>query len=160
MKVCIDCKLNKESCDYRLRTSTKDGRDSICKVCIRAREKIWRINNPDKIRENRSRNRTNNLNSDRNYRLRHKAQVAAKNNRRRCSKLLRTPSWLTQFDLDYIKHLYIQSEELSKITGVRYHVDHIIPLQGVEVSGLHVPWNLQIIEATDNLKKGNRKFYV
>lgn len=75
--------------------------------------------------------------------------------KRRAAKMQRTPSWLSEFDLDYMKSIYIQAKELEKITGIKYHVDHIIPLQGKEVSGLHVPWNLQIITAEENTRKSN-----
>ncbi len=67
-----------------------------------------------------------------------------------------TPSWLTKFDHDYIKHIYVQDKELEKLDGTPRHVDHIIPLQGKTVCGLHVPWNLQILTAIENTSKGNR----
>jgi hypothetical protein len=61
----------------------------------------------------------------------------------------RTPKWLSES----------QKQELVDIYTFRhpdYHVDHIIPLQGKDVCGLHVPWNLQYLRIEDNLKKGNK----
>ena len=76
--------------------------------------------------------------------------------KRRASKLKATPSWLSEFDKNYIKSLYKQAMVLSKLEGVKYHIDHIIPLQGKTVSGLHVPTNLQILEASENILKSNK----
>jgi 5-methylcytosine-specific restriction endonuclease McrA len=46
--------------------------------------------------------------------------------------------------------------ELTKLTGERYVVDHIVPLISDEVCGLHVPWNLRVITQEENLRKSNK----
>lgn len=75
--------------------------------------------------------------------------------KRRAAKLKRTPAWLTEFDLLKIKCLYQVAAMRNRESGYEWHVDHIIPLQGEFVSGLHVPSNLQVIPAIDNLRKNN-----
>lgn len=71
----------------------------------------------------------------------------------RCAKLNRTPIWLTKHDKKLIKAVYNRAVQVSIETGIMHHVDHIIPLQGKLVSGLHVPSNLQVIPAAENLQK-------
>lgn len=71
---------------------------------------------------------------------------------RRALQLERTPCWA---DLADIYKFYYQCEELTRSTGIQHHVDHIVPLLGRRVSGLHVAENLRVIPAIDNLRKGN-----
>ena len=78
------------------------------------------------------------------------------NRKRYASKLQRTPKWLSPEQLIQIKMFYQEAAELTKLLGEWYEVDHIVPLQGKTVSGLHVPWNLQILTAKENGIKGNR----
>jgi len=75
---------------------------------------------------------------------------------RRAAKIQRTPKWLTEQELELIAGFYAESKLREKETGIKFNVDHIVPLQGKTVCGLHVPWNLQVITAYDNLVKGNR----
>lgn len=74
------------------------------------------------------------------------------------SKINRTPAWLTEFDLLKIQCLYQVAAMRSRESGQEWHVDHIVPLQGETVSGLHVPWNLRVITASENLSKSNKKW--
>lgn len=76
----------------------------------------------------------------------HKQDYTARTALRRTRLMQRTPAWT---DLDAIKAFY-------KNCPPGYHVDHIIPLQGKNVSGLHVLENLQYLPAAENLSKGNR----
>ena len=76
--------------------------------------------------------------------------------RRDAAKLQRTPKWLTSDDIWLMKEIYDLAVKREKMTGFAWHVDHIIPLQGKKVSGLHVPNNLQVIPGRDNISKGNR----
>lgn len=83
----------------------------------------------------------------------HSSAIVAK---RRADRIQRTPAWLTGEQLTAMDKLYKQAAWLTRITGVKWHVDHIVPLKGKNVSGLHIPNNLQVIPARENLKKGNR----
>lgn len=65
-------------------------------------------------------------------------------------------SYITHEMRTSIKDIYKECISLEASSGIRHHVDHIIPLRGDGVCGLHVPWNLQIITAENNMKKGNR----
>lgn len=76
--------------------------------------------------------------------------------RRRALKLQRTPKWLTPQHFKEIEWFYTEAQRLTNEAGILHHVDHIVPLQGKKVSGLHVPWNLQILTATENSSKGNK----
>jgi hypothetical protein len=67
-----------------------------------------------------------------------------------------TPKWLNAEQKLAIRKLYLQAMELTRLTGERYVVDHIVPLISDEVCGLHVPWNLRVITQDENLRKSNK----
>lgn len=67
-----------------------------------------------------------------------------------------TPKWLTQEQKMEIRLKYRLAIELSRVTNIRHAVDHIVPLYGDTVCGLHVPWNLQVLTQEENLKKYNK----
>ena len=67
-----------------------------------------------------------------------------------------TPPWITHEQKEAIKGLYLHAMRLTKITGERYVVDHIIPLINPTICGLHVPWNLRVITQEENLLKSNK----
>jgi len=73
--------------------------------------------------------------------------------KRRAAKLNATPKWA---DLEKIQQVYILCRQISETTGVLHHVDHVVPLQGKHVCGLHVETNLRIVPATENLSKANK----
>jgi len=71
--------------------------------------------------------------------------------RRRQHERQATPEWA---DKQAIAAIYREAERLTRETGEQYVVDHIVPLRGRVVSGLHVPWNLRVIHWKPNAKKG------
>jgi hypothetical protein len=89
------------------------------------------------------------------YREKSPEKVRAKESKRRCAKLQRTPIWLTVDDFWMISQAYELAALRGKMFGLEWHVDHVIPLQAKLASGLHVPQNLQVIPAAWNLSKQN-----
>lgn len=73
--------------------------------------------------------------------------------KRNAKKKMATPPWLTDDHLLLIRSIYEEAIRLTKETGIPYEVDHIVPLSGKTVSGLHVPWNLRAIPAQENNRR-------
>jgi hypothetical protein len=108
-------------------------------------EAEWNKNNPEKLKA-----------KDAKWAKANPAKRAAKQMRRQAKKLKATPSWLTEEHHGQILEFYELAQELQWLSEEPLQVDHIIPLQGENVSGLHVPWNLQILPKSMNISKGNR----
>jgi hypothetical protein len=85
-----------------------------------------------------------------------KTQVLADNKVRRRKHRDATPPWLTRRQKSAICQLYQIAITMTQTTGEQYVVDHIVPLRGEAVCGLHVPWNLRVITQEENLKKSNK----
>jgi hypothetical protein len=73
--------------------------------------------------------------------------------KRRHSKDMRTPAWA---NLELIRKVYEKCKVTTNRTGVKHHVDHIVPLHSDLVCGLHVHYNLQILPASENCSKSNK----
>ena len=110
----------------------------------RKREKIWRLENPEKASAARRR-----------YNTKHKDKKNFYTASRRANKKKASPKWISDFDITYIKNIYKQSKVLEELCKTKFNVDHIIPINSDLVCGLHVPWNLQILTETENFKKSN-----
>src|SRR3990167_2517676 len=89
------------------------------------------------------------------YRSEHHGWMAAHCAKRRAKKLYATPKWLTKDDFWLMEEAYHLADLRTRITGIKWNVDHVIPLQNKKVCGLHVPWNLQVIPASENFRKHN-----
>jgi hypothetical protein len=144
------------------------------KALYAARSRRWRENNPEAVAESRARYRQNEESAkrlraarkawrERNSayeRKRHAAYKAANRDKvrsyraiRRASILQAKPPWLTKEQKREIAAVYREAIRLSEETGVLHHVDHIVPLRGGTVCGLHVPWNLRAIPAHENQRR-------
>jgi len=87
---------------------------------------------------------------------RYKALRRAMSSNRRGRKLKATPEWGEELTKVRAKELAAEAQRLKQETGEDYHIDHIVPLRGKTVSGLHVWYNLQLLPAAENLSKNNK----
>lgn len=106
------------------------------------RNKIWCQSNVARVRENQKA-----------WRAANPGRIGEKNavRGRKCTKL--APLWRNRF---FIDEIYRLAKLRTKLTGVEWQVDHIVPLKSKTVSGLHVEFNLRVIPKKANLSKGNR----
>ena len=112
---------------------------------LRAKTDRWKKANPEKFAE-----------FSKKSRLKNKARVLANKAKYRANKRSRTPNWVDKDTLWLIKEAYELALLRTKMFKFEWHVDHIIPLNGKLVSGLHVIENLQVIPGTENLLKNNK----
>jgi 5-methylcytosine-specific restriction endonuclease McrA len=130
MKQCTRCKEYKELSEFFKDRSSRDGLYYFCRIC-------------------------NSLNTKKHYKN-NKLKYDVRDAKRRADKMQRTPRWIKDVFVKEIFIIYNRAKLIKKFTGESWHVDHIVPLKGEKVSGLHVPWNLQLLPAAENLAKSNK----
>lgn len=136
MKTCSKCKIEKPLDQFTNNKSCADGKCVYCKPCAHAKSLAYNTAHREQTRAASALQRKVNAASG-------KPPVESK----------RCPKWLSAEQFAQIESFYLQTKLIFEMTDEVWRVDHIIPLQGKKVSGLHVPWNLQILPALVNINK-------
>jgi hypothetical protein len=105
---------------------------------------LWQAENIERKRQIKSK-----------FKKRNRGAATADTAKYRADKDKRTPNWLTEFDHIHIKALYQLAAMRTRESGFPWHVDHVIPLRGKNVSGLHTPSNMRVIPGEENVRKNN-----
>lgn len=185
MKTCLCCGVSKELSEYSKHKQKKDGLYTYCKACKKEHDHIsylkyaperykssraWKKANPEKDRSYKKKWQDDNpevvaawrkANPDKikgyaaETRKKFKAERLADVRKRQAQKQNATPSWAND---EEIKYFYRLAKYFTDLSGgfVKYHVDHVVPLRGKNVCGLHVEHNLQVLPAHLNHAKGNK----
>lgn len=111
----------------------------------KARYDRWVANNRERLNE-----------YNRNWRKANKERLRPYQSAYNAIRWKRTSIPLSKLHFDAIVQVYKKRDEVIRATGIDHHVDHIVPLLGKTVCGLHVPWNLQILPAKENRQKSNK----
>lgn len=133
-KYCSPCSSIKPVQEFGVNKSKPDGLCTECKSCCSVHDKLYYTENKDRVDTRNT-----------EYRLSHLAEASIRSKRYKTKRALSTPSWA---NVSAMNDFYSNCPE-------GYQVDHIIPLQGELVSGLHVETNLQYLTKADNIAKGN-----
>lgn len=159
MKHCKKCNTTLSLDYFGKDKQSKDGKQAYCKDCrCKQRKSYYSANAPEVIAYQKayySEHKDHYKVVQRAYAVTNPHKIVEKAAKRRATKISATPHWLTEEHYTQIAYTYWLAKDLEAISGESYHVDHIVPLQGKNVCGLHVPWNLQVLPATENLKKSN-----
>lgn len=148
----IDNKTHKQEYDRKRRTEKKEELKAYKKFVyqrdkekINARTKQWVLKNLERRKE-----------IARKWSRDNPDYVRIRSYLRTKQIDLATPKWLTKEQLVWIKFFYSLAVKISEDRGTPFQVDHIYPIKGKNSCGLNVPWNLQILTAEQNMKKGNK----
>jgi hypothetical protein len=166
MRKCPKCKVIKPLTIgfWHINHSTYDGFSTMCKICRNENSKKLRVINKEKISEynkqysethqlKRHRDREVDAKRCREYYAKNKEKIKARASKRLAIIKRVIPAWAR---LDLISKYYEMAGLYTEIYEEEYHVDHIIPIRGKNVYGLHVENNLQILSAFENRCKGNK----
>lgn len=142
--ICTKCGEDKDQSAFYFHS---DGRPRCqCKLCRNHSNTLWKSKNKDKVKSYTTEEQyQRNLEASKQWRKNNLAYDAFRAKTYRSRKTNQVPHWA---NLDKIKEIYLSCPK-------GYHVDHIIPLKGQHVSGLHVETNLQHLPASDNIRKKN-----
>jgi hypothetical protein len=157
MYTCNRCKIVKEKDKFPPRKANKNkGIDGTCKGCHAVLyAEYYHAKKKKGVNLN-----TQRTDYKREWYQKNKERLAPNylyNTRKRQSQIKRaTPNWLTKEQENAILDVYKKAKKLEKKDGIKRHVDHVIPLQGKTVCGLHVSWNLEVLTSKENISKGNK----
>lgn len=166
MKTCNKCLTKQPKTEFYKKSTAKDGLFWWCRTCHKQYVKAkwheayqnssFRAAEQTRIQAFYEQYPDKRKAWGKNYQTQNQAKINAYLKARYAGKLKRTPHWLTKDDEWLIEQAYELAKMRTELLGFQWHVDHIVPLQGRLVSGLHVPHNLQVIPATENRKKSNK----
>jgi 5-methylcytosine-specific restriction endonuclease McrA len=175
MKICTKCKEGKDVKEFGKSKFGKNGLRAICKKCHNRNGCQWQKENNAKIRERKRKRREENPELmaakravqtarrkdkhsvyEKAWRKANPGKTNAKTARRRAARRNAMPKWLTEGHHQEMIKFYDEAVRLTKETGIKHEVDHIVPLQGKDRSGLHVPWNLRVITQSENRHKSRK----
>jgi len=158
MKICSKCKIEKPLDSFYKKNSTKSGYQSACKLCKKNHERDYYVNggNSEKCAVKRAVTKDYQKITQKEWRKHNQGIKNFHTAKYRALKKQATPKWLTKEQLKQIRDLYKEARVITEMTGISHQVDHIHPLNGRQSSGLHVPWNIQILTKEENLEKSNK----
>jgi hypothetical protein len=130
-----------------------------CLVCRTKHLVVWRKNNPESVKQHNTTQYVNHTEKIKahvqKWAKENPAKVLTYTRAAQTKKRMRNPKWLTADEKWMIGQAYELAALRTKMFGFSWHVDHILPLQGKTVSGLHTPYNLQVIPGVENVRKSN-----
>jgi len=179
VKHCSKCNVGKPNEMFSFSKANKDGLHRWCKDCAKVAKKEWYIKNAESERtkamqyhyENYEKNKERiiknvskwqKINREKYRKIAKKCYENTKHKKfawqalARAAKRNAVPKWIDSQLKQEIQKFYIEARSKTKETGINYEVDHIVPLMGENVCGLHVPWNLRVITRFENRSKQNK----
>jgi hypothetical protein len=156
-KTCSICKIDKLLSLFNKRGGKEVGYRSFCKEC-QSNKDAARYDS-DKRKSKYLSNHLKEKELRREYYRRTKEAYFIRKAKRRSQTLEATPKWYGEFDEFVLSEAYRLCKLREKATGIKWEVDHIVPLQGKIVCGLHWYQNWSVKTQFENRAKGNKYDY-